>query len=124
MIFYVESFISTLESKIPRLLENEHIFKMINESKDQKDFEKLLGKAIQAQDYLRYYNEEILKQNLSISKLLDEIANVIDKLKVDHQEKRYIINQLGKYSFRINQGTDQTLQLKCFLNSLASFHDN
>ena len=69
---------------------------MINESKDQKDFEKLLGKAIKAQDYLRYYNEENLKQNLSISKLLDEIANVIDKLKVDHQEKRYIINQLIK----------------------------
>ena len=41
MTFYVESFISTLESKIPRLLENEHIFEMINESKDQKDFEKL-----------------------------------------------------------------------------------
>ncbi len=71
-----------------------NIFEMINESKDQKDFEKLLEKAKQAQDYLRYYNEEILKQNLSIPKLLDEIANVIDKLKVGHQEKRYIINQL------------------------------
>ena len=71
-----------------------NIFEMINESKDQKDFEKLLEKAKQAQDYLRYYNEEILKQNLSIPKLLDEITNVIDKLKVGHQEKRYIINQL------------------------------
>ena len=42
MTFYVESFIFTLESKIPRLPENEHIFKMINESKDQKDINKLL----------------------------------------------------------------------------------
>ncbi len=39
---YVESFISTLESKIPRLPENERIFKMINESKDQKNLKKLL----------------------------------------------------------------------------------
>lgn len=40
--FKVESFISTLESKIPRLPENEHIFKMITNSKDQKDINKLL----------------------------------------------------------------------------------
>lgn len=86
--------------------------------------EKLLEKAIHNQDYLKYYNEEILKQNLSIPKLLDKIANLIDNLKVDPQEKRYIVNQLGIYSFRINQGTDQTLQMKCFLNSLANFHDN
>jgi hypothetical protein len=36
LTFYIESFITTLESKIPRLLENEHIFEMINKSKDQK----------------------------------------------------------------------------------------
>jgi len=42
MTFYVESFIFTLESKIPRLPENEHIFTIINESKDQKDLKKLL----------------------------------------------------------------------------------
>ncbi|MCO5383385.1 MAG: hypothetical protein NHB15_16005 [Methanosarcina barkeri] len=41
MTFYVESFIFTLESKIPRLPENERIFKMINESKDQKDLRNL-----------------------------------------------------------------------------------
>jgi len=43
--FNVESFIFTLESKIPKLPENEHIFKMINESKDQKDINKLLENA-------------------------------------------------------------------------------
>jgi len=45
MTFYVEGFIFTLESKIPNLPENEHIFKMINESKDQKDINKLLENA-------------------------------------------------------------------------------
>jgi hypothetical protein len=39
MTFYVERFIPTLESKVLRLLENEHIFEMINESKDQKDLD-------------------------------------------------------------------------------------
>ncbi len=43
--FNVESFIFTLESKIPKLPENEHIFKIINESKDQKDINKLLENA-------------------------------------------------------------------------------
>ena len=42
---YVESFIFTLESKIPRLPENEHIFNMINESKNQKDLKKLLERT-------------------------------------------------------------------------------
>lgn len=37
----VEHFVFTLESKIPKLPENDHIFKMINESKDQKDIKKL-----------------------------------------------------------------------------------
>ncbi|AKB36458.1 hypothetical protein MSSAC_1868 [Methanosarcina siciliae C2J] len=41
MTSYVESFIFTLESKIPRLPENKHIFEMINESKNQKDLKKL-----------------------------------------------------------------------------------
>ena len=45
MALCVESFIFTLESKIPRLPENEHIFKMINESKDQRDINKLLVNA-------------------------------------------------------------------------------
>ena len=39
---HVESLIFTLESKIPKLPENEHIFKTIDESKDQKDLERLL----------------------------------------------------------------------------------
>ena len=42
---YVENFISTLESKIPKLPENEHIFGMIEESKNQKDINKLLESA-------------------------------------------------------------------------------
>jgi hypothetical protein len=45
MTLCVERFIFTLESKIPRLPENEQIFKMINESKDQKDINKLLESA-------------------------------------------------------------------------------
>ncbi|AAM06921.1 TPA: phosphorylase [Methanosarcina acetivorans] len=45
MAFCVERFIFTLESKIPRLPENENIFKIINESKDQKDINKLLENA-------------------------------------------------------------------------------
>ena len=45
IISNVEIFIFTLESKIPRLPENEHIFKMINESKDQRDINKLLVSA-------------------------------------------------------------------------------
>jgi HEAT repeat protein len=45
MTLYVENFISTLESKIPKLPENEHIFGMIEESKNQKDINKLLESA-------------------------------------------------------------------------------
>jgi nucleoside phosphorylase/HEAT repeat protein len=45
MTLYVESFIFTLESKIPRLPENEYIFNMINESKNQKDLKKLLERT-------------------------------------------------------------------------------
>lgn len=41
MTLYVENFTSSLESKIPQIPENEHIFMMINESKNQKDLKKL-----------------------------------------------------------------------------------
>ena len=45
MALCVERFVFTLESKIPRLPENEHIFKIINESKDQKNIKKLFANA-------------------------------------------------------------------------------
>jgi nucleoside phosphorylase/HEAT repeat protein len=45
MTLYVENFIFTLESKIPKLPENEHIFGIIEESKNQKDINKLLESA-------------------------------------------------------------------------------
>jgi DNA polymerase III, gamma/tau subunits len=84
----------------------------------------LLQKAINNEDYIKYLDQLINNQSLSIPKLLQEVIKVIDEIKFeDSKDKRYVIDQLGLYSWRISQSSDNMLQMKCFLNSIASMHD-
>lgn len=91
---------------------------------EPSDVKELLQKAIKNEDYYNYLDQLINNKNLSIQKLLQEIIKVIDEVKFeDPKDKRYIINQLGLYSWHISQSSDHLLQMKCFLNSIASMHD-
>jgi replication factor C small subunit len=91
---------------------------------EPSDVKELLQKAINNEDYNNYLDQLIYNQNLSIPKLIQEIVKVVDEIELkDPQDKRYIVNQLGLYSWRISQSSDNMLQTKCFLNSIASMHD-
>lgn len=91
---------------------------------EPSDVKELLQKAINNEDYCNYLDQLINNQNISIPKLLQEAIKVIDEMKFeDSKDKRYIVNQLGLYSWRIGQNSDHMLQMKCFLNSIASMHD-
>lgn len=91
---------------------------------EPSDVKELLQKAINNEDYYNYLDQLINNQNISIPKLLQEVIKVIDEIKFeDSKDKRYVVNQLGVYSWRISQSSDHMLQMKCFLNSIASMHD-
>lgn len=83
----------------------------------------LLEKAIHNKDYIKYFNENILTQNITMTKLVDKIANEIDKLKIDQKEKRYMFECLGECSFRMDNCTNHILQMRCLLHSFAGIHD-
>ncbi len=91
---------------------------------EPSDVKELLQKAINNENYTKHLYQLINDQNLSIPKLLQEVIKVIDEIKFENsKDKRYILNQLGLYSWRISQSSDHMLQMKCFLNSIASMHD-
>lgn len=85
---------------------------------------KLLEEVLNTGDYIKYFNENILTQNIPLSKLVDKIAIEIDKLKIDQKDKRYMFECLGECSFRMDNCTNHILQMRCFLHSLAGNHDN
>jgi replication factor C small subunit len=90
------------------------------------EVQKLLQSAIDQQDYEKELYEIITNKGISIEKLLQEIIKLInDKANniKDPREKRYIIDQIGLYSWRIDQSSDKILQMKCFLNSIARMSD-
>ena len=71
MTFYVESFISTLESKIPRLLENEHIFEMIMRAKIKKTLKNYWKKR---------YRLRIILKNVSKFDLIPKLESFWHRL--------------------------------------------
>jgi nucleoside phosphorylase len=96
MTFYVESFIFTLESKIPKLPENEHIFKMINESKDQKDINKLLENASELIDIIPeiIIDPERLRPTIGIITALPKEYAAVNIL-LENKKEKYKIPGFG-----------------------------
>jgi nucleoside phosphorylase/HEAT repeat protein len=96
MTSYVESFIFILESKIPRLPENEHIFKVITESKDQKDIDKLL---INASELIEIIPEitidpERMKPTIGIVTALPKEYAVV-KILLENEKDKYKVPGSG-----------------------------
>ena len=90
---------------------------------ESSEVQKLLQSAIDQQNYEKELYEIITNRGISIKKLLQELIKVINDKAInikDPKEKRYIIDQIGLYSWRIDQSSDKMLQMKCFLNSIAS----
>jgi replication factor C small subunit len=87
---------------------------------EPSDVKELLKIAIDKKDYVKCLDQLTNDKNLSVPKILQEVINVINDMKLGPNEKRYVIDQLGLYSWRISQSSDHMLQMKCFLNSLAN----
>ena len=92
---------------------------------ESSEVQKLLQSAIEfKQIYEKELYEIITNRGVSLrKKLLQELIKVINDKAInikDPKEKRYIIDQIGLYSWRIDQSSDKMLQMKCFLNSIAS----
>ncbi|AKB51629.1 hypothetical protein MSBRW_2376 [Methanosarcina barkeri str. Wiesmoor] len=89
MTLCVENLTFTLESKIPKLTENEHIFEMINESKDQKDLVTLLEKASELIDIIPeiIIDPERMKPTIGIITALPKEYAAVSVLLVNKNEK-------------------------------------
>jgi replication factor C small subunit len=93
---------------------------------ESSEVRKLLQSAIVQRDYEKELCEIIINRGISIEKLLQEIIKVVNDKVIDikdPKEKRYIIDQIGLYSWRIDQSSDKMLQMMCFLNSIARMRD-
>lgn len=87
---------------------------------EPSDVKELLQRAIDKKDYVKCLDQLTNDKNLSVPKILQEVINVINDMELEPNEKSYIIDQLGLYSWRISQSSDHMLQMRCFLNSLAN----
>ncbi len=95
---------------------------------ESSDVEQLLRKAINQEEYEKELYEIITNKGISIEKLLQKTIEVINNKNnkidsIDAKEKRYIIDQIGLYSLRMDQSSDKMLQMKCFLNSIARMRE-
>lgn len=89
-------------------------------------FEKAIRNDVRGckEDLENLYNDK----GMSVSKVLSEAIDIIDDIVIDGKNldletKKYIVDQIGMYSWRISQrGVNDTVQMKCFLNSLRDIN--
>lgn len=93
---------------------------------DPKDIKKLLMTAIN-NDVAGYENalDKLMYDSaLDARRILNDSMEVVDKLEVDEKTKKYIIQQIGLYNWRVNQKVDEILQMRCFLSSISGLNTN
>jgi replication factor C small subunit len=73
---------------------------------NSKEFDKLL---------LQLYRSG----GFNVDEILNKSFDVFAEMKLDQLLKYNLIEQIGIYEDRINRGSDELLQMRCYLNSLA-----
>jgi DNA polymerase III delta prime subunit len=85
-----------------------------------EDVRELLQKAItgdlegfETQLYRLYYNG-----GFCASELLEALLGEINKLHIEPEIKQALIIQTAKYDWRLSQGSNELLQMRCYLGTL------
>jgi DNA polymerase III gamma/tau subunit len=96
LVEYMPGIISSFEVK--RLINNT----MKGNTDYEEDFDYLYGE--------KYY---------TLQNILQEAVIIINEMKLEQKIRSYVMNQIGTYSWRINQSpSDDELQMRCFLSSI------
>ena len=104
--------ISSVENKFSK----ETIYSMANLAKP-KELNELLSFAIQANFYeaKRVLLDIMLKTGLSGNDIIKQIQKEVLKLEIDKMKILKIIDKCGETEFRLNEGSDQYIQLNALL---------
>ena len=84
---------------------------------DKKELNELLSFAIQANFYeaKRVLLDIMLKTGLSGNDIIKQIQKEVLKLEIDKMKILKIIDKCGETEFRLNEGSDQYIQLNALL---------
>ena len=77
----------------------------------------LSGKFLEARDLLK---ELLLKKGVSGQDLIKEISNQIYKIEMPDDERIKLIEKIGDFEFRIDQGGNEQIQLESLLAKFAT----
>lgn len=78
----------------------------------------LNGKFLDAREILK---ELLLKRGISGQDIIKEISNQIYKLEISDKEKVDLIEKVGEFEFRLNQGGNEQLQLEALLSQFTLY---
>ena len=78
----------------------------------------LNGKFLDAREILK---ELLLKKGVSGQDLIKEISNQIYKLDISDKSKIELVEKVGEFEFRLNQGANEQLQLEALLAQFALY---
>lgn len=78
----------------------------------------LNGKFVDAREVLK---ELLLKKGISGQDVIKEISNQLYKLDISDQAKIDLVEKVGEFEFRLNQGGNEQLQLEALLAQFALY---
>ncbi len=111
---------ATLEKKITKdtiyevaaQAEPKEVVDMINHA--------LNGKFLDAREILK---ELLLKRGISGQDIIKEVSNQLYKLDVSDKTKIELVERVGEFEFRLNQGGNEQLQLEALLSQFALYKE-
>jgi len=78
----------------------------------------LNGKFLDAREILK---ELLLKRGISGQDIIKEISNQLYKLDISDKTKIELVERIGEFEFRLNQGGNEQLQLEALLSQFALY---
>jgi len=90
--------------------EPKEVIEMINHA--------LNGKFLDAREILK---ELLLKRGISGQDIIKEISNQLYKLDISDKVKIKLVEKVGEFEFRLNQGGNEQLQLEALLSQFALY---
>ncbi len=78
----------------------------------------LNGKFLEAREILKGL---LLKKGISGQDLIKEISNQLYKLDISDKDKIGLVEKVGEFEFRLNQGGNEQLQLEALLSQFALY---
>ncbi len=79
------------------------------------------GKFVDARNILK---ELLLKKGISGQDIIKEISSLVYKIDVSDKDKISLVNEIGEFEFRLNQGGNEQIQLESLLAHFSLYGKN